>query len=240
MDLADLQAQISALKEEKYQLLKLVNHDIRSPFNRIFALLQLFEMEATDISGQQRAYLDSMILSILSGLEMITNLRDMREIDAGNVVVEKTELDILPLLHRCMRTFSKQMELKKITIEIKASDDEIIILSDEFYVQRVIENVLSNAVKFSRLGKKVHVELLKTDKGVEIYVEDAGEGIKVEEEYLLFQKFKKLSNVASGGEGCLGLGLYNTTYFLQKLGGGISLIRKEDAGSTFMITLPAK
>ena len=85
MHIDELTAELKQLKDEKYHLLKLVNHDIRSPFNRIFALLQLFEMESGEVSDQQKEYLDSMYLSILSGLEMIQNLRDMREIDAENI-----------------------------------------------------------------------------------------------------------------------------------------------------------
>lgn len=240
MNIDELKAELKQLKDEKYHLLKLINHDIRSPFNRVYALLQLFEMENKDISGMQKEYVDSMYLSILSGLEMIQNLRDMREIDAGNVEIDKVEFDLSDVIQKSIRTFSKQLELKNQSVKTEGSNDQILVISDEYYVQRIIENILSNAIKFSKQGKEINVFLHSDDKYAEIVVQDAGDGIKQEEESLLFQKFSKLSSPASGGEGCLGLGLYNTQYFLTKLNGSITFNRQESIGSKFVIQIPKK
>ena len=239
MNIEELKDEIALLKDEKYHLLKLINHDIRSPFNRVYALLQLFEMESGEVTIQQKEYIDSMYLSILSGLEMIQNLRDMREIDAGNINVENSEVDLTKIIQKSIRTFSKQVELKNITISTDVLKNNLTISTDEYYIQRVIENVLSNAIKFSKRGKEVKVQMSKTEAGVEISIQDFGDGIKTEEEYLLYQKFKKLSSNASGGEGCLGLGLHNTAYFLSQLKGEIRLRRTSDQGSTFLIQVPA-
>ena len=65
MNIDELKAELTQLKDEKYHLLKLINDDIRSSFNRIFALLQLFEMENGETSIQQKEYIDSMYFSIL-------------------------------------------------------------------------------------------------------------------------------------------------------------------------------
>ena len=238
MHIDELTAELKQLKDEKYHLLKLVNHDIRSPFNRIFALLQLFEMESGEFSDQQKEYLDSMYLSILSGLEMIQNLRDMREIDAGNIELDNTAYDLVPIIHKSIRTFSKQIELKNLKIETEIEDEPMPIFNDEYYTQRVIENVFSNAVKFSKQGKEISVKIRKTDKVIEILIQDSGKGVAQEEESLLYKKFTKLSAIATGGEGSIGLGLYNTLYFLNKLNGKIILQRNEQRGSLFIIQLP--
>lgn len=238
MTIDELKAELTQLKDEKYHLLKLINHDIRSPFNRIYALLQLFEMENGKATSQQKEYIDSMYLSILSGLEMIQNLRDMREIDAGNVDVENTSVDLVQIVQKSIRTFSKQLELKRIKINADFIDANVTIETDDYYVQRIIENVLSNAIKFSKHGKEVNIKIYKTVNEIEISIQDFGEGIKPDEEHLLYQKFKKLSSLASGGEGSLGLGLCNTVFFLGKLKGTISLKRTQDPGSTFVIKLP--
>lgn len=238
MHIDELTAELKQLKDEKYHLLKLVNHDIRSPFNRIFALLQLFEMESGEVPNQQKEYIDSMYLSILSGLEMIQNLRDMREIDAGNIELDNTAYDLVPIIHKSIRTFSKQIELKNLKIETKIEDEPMPIFNDEYYTQRVIENVFSNAVKFSKQGKEISVKIRKTDKVIEILIQDSGKGVAQEEESLLYKKFTKLSAIATGGEGSIGLGLYNTLYFLNKLNGKIILQRNEQRGSLFIIQLP--
>ncbi len=240
MDIDQLKSELNQLKEEKYNLLKLINHDIRSPFNRIFALLHLFEMESGEMSIQQKEYIDFMYMSILSGLEMIQNLRDMREIDAGNIEIDKTEFDLINTIQKAIKSFYKQIELKKLNIKNEQLIGKALLMSDEYYVQRVIENVLSNAIKFSEEEKDIIVRLKNNDNGFLIEIQDFGDGIKKEEEHLLFKKFKKLSGIASGGEGSLGLGLHNTAYLCKKLNGSIALNRNDEIGSSFIIKLPIK
>lgn len=240
MNIDELKAELDLIKDEKYNLLKLVNHDIRSPFNRIFALLQLFEMESTNISDQQRAYIDSMYLSISSGLEMITNLRDMREIDAGFIEIDKAQFDLVNAIDKAIRSYSKQIEVKNLLVKTKLSINNAPIESDPYFVQRVIENVLSNAIKFSKADRQIVIRLNRKEKSYIIEIQDFGDGIKSEEEHLLYQKFEKLSSIATGGEGSLGLGLYNTVYFLEKLKGTIALKRNDQPGSSFIINLPMK
>jgi len=240
MNIDELKSELEQIKDEKYNLLKLVNHDIRSPFNRIFALLQLFEMESREITAQQKEYIDSMYLSILSGLEMITNLRDMREIDADYVEIDKTKFDLVNTIKKAIRSFSKQIEVKNLNIKTEFAFENAPITSDEYFVQRVIENVLSNAIKFSKEEKEISLRLNQNDDTYIFEIQDFGDGIKVEEEYLLYQKFKKLSSVATGGEGSLGLGLHNTIYFLNKLHGKIKLHRNDLPGSLFIIQLPVE
>lgn len=236
----ELKLELAQLKAEKYKLLKLINHDIRSPLNRVFALVQLFEMESSEVSNQQKEYLDAIYLSILSGLEMIRNLRDMREIDAENIEMDQTAFDLVNTIQKAIRSFSKQSEIKKLKIKFEKSTEETKSFSDEYYVQRVIENVLSNAIKFSKEEKDIIVRLKNGEKGFVVEIQDFGDGIKQEEENLLYKKFEKLSSIASGGEGSLGLGLYNAHYFLNKLNGSISLNRNGELGSSFIIQLPNK
>lgn len=238
MNIDELRSELEQIKDEKYNLLKLVNHDIRSPFNRVFALLQLFEMEDIDLTKMQKEYVNSMYLSVLSGLEMITNLRDMREIDAGHINVEKSEFSLLNTVSKAIRSLSKQLEIKRQKLHSEVEIDNATCISDEYYVQRVVENVLSNAIKFSKEEKSIILRLKKNKQYYIIEIQDSGDGIKEDEEHLLYGKFKKLSSIATGGEGCLGLGLHNTHYFLDKLDGRISHKRDNFSGSTFVIELP--
>ncbi len=240
MDINQLKSEIEQLKDEKYFLLKLINHDIRSPFNRVFALLHLFELESEGATEQQKEYIDSMYFSILSGLEMIQNLRDMREIDAGRIQVDAHEFDLINTIYKAIRSYSKQIELKKLNLITELPPDAIMTDTDEYLLQRVLENVLSNAVKFSKNGKDIIVSLQQKNKDILIEIQDMGEGIKQNEEHLLFEKFKKASSVATGGEGSLGLGLYNARFFIEKLNGEITLNRNGKPGTSFIIRLPQK
>lgn len=237
MNIEEIKAELQALKDEKYHLLKLINHDIRSPFNRLFALLQLFELDSGELTPQQEEYMNSMYLSILSGLEMIQNLRDMREIDAGNIVITNDRINLPDILQNAIRSFSKQMELKKIGVMIESVDNEEIV-ADGYYLQRVVENVLSNAIKFSKSGKDVLINAKCTNGHCNLEITDFGEGIKQNEAHMLFQKFKKLSSFATGGEGSLGLGLHNAHAIITMMNGNIFRNENVIQGSSFIISIP--
>jgi signal transduction histidine kinase len=238
MNIEDIKTELQALKDEKYHLLKLINHDIRSPFNRLFALLQLFELDSGELTPQQEEYMNSMYLSILSGLEMIQNLRDMREIDAGNIEISIETISLPEILQNSIRSFSRQMELKKISVKIESVDSDMEIVTDGYYLQRVVENVLSNAIKFSKSGKEVLVNARCTDGTCQIEITDFGEGIKQNEAHMLFQKFKKLSSFATGGEGSLGLGLHNARAIITMMNGNIFRNENVHQGSSFIIRIP--
>jgi len=238
MDIDDVRRELQELKDEKYHLLKLINHDIRSPFNRIFALLQLLELDIEGFTDLQGEYVNSMYLSILSGLEMIQNLRDMREIDAGFIEISNAPFQLDDLYSGALRSFSKQIDLKKISVKIHPAECAISLNSDSYYLQRIFENLFSNALKFSKEGSEVWISSQVIDGLVNINIRDFGEGIKQEEASGLFQKFKKLSSHATGGEGSLGLGLSNANALVKMLGGTIMHDHVIEPGSCFIISVP--
>jgi len=238
MDQDEIRHELEALKAEKYQLLKLINHDIRSPFNRIFALMQLVELESGELSAQQQEYFNAMYLTVLSGLEMVQNLRDMRDIDAGLVKIELSPTDINEIISKSIRSFSRQTELKHISIVAVPIELPLIVLSDAFYLQRSIENILSNAIKFTPSNRLITISAEHESDFVKVEIQDSGPGVKMEEEPYLFEKFKKLSSLATGGEGSLGLGLYNTRHFAKLMGGTVRLVRNGQLGSCFIFEAP--
>lgn len=240
MSIEELNNELKQLKDEKYHLLKLINHDIRSPFNRMFALLQLFELDSDSMSEQQTEYLDSMYLSILSGLEMIQNLRDMREIDAGHIEITNTPIQVDDVIQGAIRSFSKQIELKKVGVKFNHGYLGPEVMTDSYYLQRIVENVLSNAIKFSKEDAEVLIHTRANADLLEIEIRDFGEGIRSSEESKLFDKFEKLSSYATGGEGSLGLGLYNSTSIIKMMNGILQFNRAVEPGSSFTIILPIK
>ena len=235
MDFDEITHEFEALKAEKYHLLKLINHDIRSPFNRIFALMQLLEIDSPELSPQQQEYFNAIYLTVLSGLEMVQNLRDMRDIDAGLVKIEKAETELGEIIQKSIRVYSRQTELKNIAIVVAPFNEPIKLETDAYYLQRCLENILSNAIKFSPQRKQVVISIERYSNSVTLEIQDSGPGIKMEEEHFLFEKFKKLSSLATGGEGSLGLGLYNTFHFARSIGGTVRLIRNGKLGSCFVL-----
>jgi signal transduction histidine kinase len=204
----------------------------------VYALLQLFEMTAGPIEGESAEYVRSMHLTILSGLESIQNLRDMREIDFEDMEVSMGSVSIGTAANLALRPISQRLQLKNQHIDMQGLD-EVVIQSDEFLVSRVLENLFSNASKFSKAGKTIRISAEIVDGYCEVSVADEGEGIKEEEEAGLYERFKKLSPLPTAGESAVGLGLSNAQAMAKMLGGTIELRRPPQQGSVFVLRIPA-
>ena len=126
---------------------------------------------------------------------------------------------------------------KNISILIKG--DEINeIISDRDYLSRILDNLISNAMKFSSPNSDVEVHVEKNSDSIRLAIKDHGPGFSEYDKQFLFQKFKKLSARPTGGESSNGLGLAIVKILIDRLGGEIKLESVRGSGSTFIIVLP--
>jgi signal transduction histidine kinase len=118
-------------------------------------------------------------------------------------------------------------------------EGNLLITSDKLCLSRIVDNLLSNALKFSSSGKKIGVRA-STLQGnhLKIEVQDEAPGFSPEEASKLFQKFQKLSARPTAGESSTGLGLYVAKSMAEKIHGKITCVTKEKVGSTFSVELP--
>lgn len=238
-EVAELKEKLEEYENEKKGLLKIISHDIRSPFNKIHALIQLMKMDEDNLSGDQLEYLSSMHQTVMNGLELIRNLHDIRMIDEENVSISKEQVDLVTVIRKSISNFEELAAMKKIKLFFKTSLKNAPIKTDDHYLQRAIENLISNAIKFSFGGKPVNMSLDLEDKIYTFQITDYGQGIKAEEVNLLFKRFSKLSSQPTKGENSAGLGLYLAKNFVNKLDGEI-FYHNEDKGMTsFVIQLPS-
>ena len=110
--------------------------------------------------------------------------------------------------------------------------------TDRGAVSQIVENLLSNAIKFSYSDKKIGVKLLKTLEGIQIRVQDEGQGIRANEMNLLYHRFQRLSALPTAGESSTGLGLSIVKEMVDLLKGTIECESEGSVGTTFIVTLP--
>lgn len=235
----ELEDRIEALEHEKKALQKVISHDIRSPFNKVHALIQLMKMDEDTLTKDQKEYLESMHITIMSGLELIRNLHDARLIDEGRIDISKEQADLFMITSKAISNFEDLAELKNIKIEFVNQCKKAEVLTDAHYLQRAIENVISNAIKYSYDNKPIVVTLSKEDNIYSIKVDDFGQGVRLEEVKLLFRKFQRLAAKATKGESSAGLGLYLADHFVRNLGGEIFHKNEKKGMTSFVIQLPA-
>jgi signal transduction histidine kinase len=226
------------LNHEKKQLIMLVGHDLKGPFNRIFALTQLLEMTGT-FTDEQKEYINKMYSIVGDGLNMVRNIVDVRKIEEKGLDPYPEKLNLPAIILPIIKQYNVLADKKNIKIDYKAPD-KIEMTSDKNYICRVVENLLSNALKFSEPGKEVAVTITSSDSHAEIAVADHGPGLNDEDLSKLYQKFTKLTPRPTAGESSQGLGLNIVKTLTICLGGTVACRSTVDVGSTFVVTLPVQ
>jgi len=136
-----------------------------------------------------------------------------------------------------VRIFAMQ---KDIALSFRADMEKIIILIDEQKYERILLNLLSNAINFTPSGKSIEIKLSADNERLKLEVIDTGIGIPLEKQDLIFERFGQVDSSLSRQAEGTGIGLYLVKSFVEILGGNIALVSEEGRGSSFTIRLPLK
>ena len=239
-DIDSLSKQLDELMRENQQVLSIVSHDLRSPLNRIFALIQLMQMGAANLTPDQKNYLEKIHLIVADGLSMMRNLVDYRNLEYRTNDVLPETFNLSELILSSVKNFKPVASQKNLEFDA-VCEQNLIVTTDKQCISRVIDNLLSNALKFSPSGKKITV---RADtlfiNHVKIEVQDEAGGFLPEEKDAVFQKFQKLSIRPTAGESTTGLGLFIAKSMTEKIGGKITCTTTAKIGSVFSVELPKK
>lgn len=239
LELEESNRQLDNLNQEKLQLIGLVSHDLKGPFNRIFALAQLMNMSNANLSEDQKEYLGKIQQISIDGLSMVRNLLDSRRLDEKGIELKEGDLDFANVVTSLVKHYKSIAEKKKIEITLAISGNTA-IRGDKNYLSRIIENLLSNAVKFSSPDTKIHCTLIRKNDSLDFSVKDEGPGISEEDKPKLFQRFQSLSAKPTSGESSTGLGLFIIKTIADKMGADIFCVSEPGNGAEFVLRLPRK
>ena len=230
--------ELDEINDEKNTLMNIVAHDLKSPINRISGLVSILEMEG-NLNNNQHEYVRLVKESTRGGLALITDLLDVQawEEQRENPVTSVFQFD--EFLKEKIESFRVVAEAKRILIWVESKVDQKIV-SEPNYIGRIIDNLVSNAVKFSRPDSTVEVKGTWKNGQLCVSVKDAGPGFTDDDQKQLFQKFKKLSARPTAGESSNGLGLAIVKILVDRLGGTIELKTVVGKGSEFLIRIPAE
>lgn len=238
-ELEDKLSQLESLSTEKSMLINIVAHDLRNPLNSILGLCELMEMEENQLNAAQKQYLSLVRDSSDRMLKMISNLLNVRKIESNGIEVTLTEVAPLAIFEAVHRDFRQWLKDKNITLDIQGVSPQILVWADKELLFQVLENLVSNAVKYSPKGSMVEIFTALEGDNVRISVRDQGAGISAEDQSKLFQKFQRLSTQPTGGEQSIGLGLSLVKHLTERMGGSVQCESKLGQGSTFSVLIPA-
>ncbi|MFN3840050.1 MAG: sensor histidine kinase [Cyclobacteriaceae bacterium] len=230
---------IEELTQSQRQLLTIASHDIKSPFNRMHALLQLVQMNAANLTDEQKNYLEKMHIVIADGMAMIRNLIDYRNLEFQGIELMPVSFTLREFIHTSLKAVDGVARKKQLNL-ISGIIDDHELHTDRHCLQHAFDNLLSNAIKFSFPGKAVTVRTACTGPDATIEIEDEARGFLPDEQKQLFQKFSRLSNRPTGGESSTGLGLYIAQSMMKKINGYVECLNTEGVGSVFRLVFPMR
>lgn len=227
------------LNSEKNKLIGMAAHDLRNPIGNIFAFSDLLITGYSDKTDPNALEIINYIKSISSNtLEMLEKLLDISKIESGTISLSFKQQEYMSFIRKYIALNQMFADKKNINIIFTPEKEEIYLSFDENYLSEVINNLLTNAIKFSYPKSDITVNIFEKKKFIKTEVTDKGKGIPVEEQKKLFQYFQKTSVKPTGGEKGTGLGLAIAKKIVMEHNGRIGVDSKPGKGSTFYYELP--
>jgi PAS domain S-box-containing protein len=230
-------AYLTLLNEEKNRFIGIATHDLKNPINGIFGLVQLLK-RSNNLNEEQHEYIGYIEASIAKMNALIAKLLDLNRIEQFGSIVRKQPVDLRAFLSRTRQTFIEQAKKKSIEMILENLAGPIEFNTDPALLEQIIDNLISNAIKFSDSGKKMWLRIKQTERDqLTFEVEDQGPGIMDDEIPKLFGVFQCLSAKPTGGETSSGLGLSIVKGMVKVLGAEITLNSVVGRGTTFRVVI---
>ena len=234
-ELAASNEHLTHLNNEKNELMGIAAHDLRNPLTVILGNSELM-MGTKDLNLLTRLSQNTKSVAIRMR-DLIANLLDVNAIEQGKFSVKKEHCDIKALIEQSLE-HNQAAATKKKTIFRAGISEGLWALGDRGAVLQILDNLVSNALKYSAPNTTVHVHALPEKRSILISVRDEGPGISEADQKKLFQKFTRLTARPTGGESSTGLGLAIVKKLAEAMDGSVQCVSALGAGSTFSLRLP--
>lgn len=218
-----------------------MSHDMRTPLNAIIGLSELAEKSVSN-PDKTRDYIQKIKFSGRHLLELINDILDMSRMEQGNVEIERQEFDIQTCILDCVDSFrfKADMEKKKLNTTFKVSQSRVI--GDAFRITQLLNNLLSNAFKFTEEGDTINIELSQVENQehakYKIIVSDTGLGMSEEFLERIFEPYARETRFSARRIVGTGLGMSIVKSIVDKMEGHINVESQLGKGTTFTLVLP--
>ncbi len=238
-EIAKKNLELEKLNEEKNKFLRIAAHDLRNPISAILSFsVLLMEETWTRLDENEKEFLNIIKDSGEFMLKLLNELLDLSIIESGNLHLNLEEIEITDLIYRNIALNRIIAEKKNINILFTSGFAKQRVKVDPVKTEQVLNNLISNAIKFSHTGKEIVVSADLKDDVCQIAVSDQGQGIPPADQQKLFQPFAKRSVLSTAGERSTGLGLSIVKKIVEGHGGKIWVESEVGKGTTFFVTFP--
>lgn len=230
--------ELKELNASKDKFFSIIAHDLRSPFHGLIGMINIVNDEFDNLSTEElKAYLNEIQNSTITVNTLIENLLDWSRMQTGKMKFEPIRLDLTELINSIVYLLNYSAKLKNITIK-NLIDEPIYINADEQMMRSLLQNLISNAIKFTYNDGIIEIfHKIADEDCVEISIKDNGEGISEENIPKLFRIDESYSTPGTNRERGTGLGLLLCHEIIEKHCGKIKVESEKDKGSCFTFTL---
>lgn len=222
----------------KTEFINNMSHEIRTPMNAILGFSDMLNDYGITEAKKQN-YINIIQNNGMYLMRIIDDILEISKLETKQMKVTEKEVCLNDMLLKLFTIFDAKAKEKKIPLysEKGLSDAQSTILTDEVKLNKIMSNLLENAIKFTDIGF-IEFGYQVKNNFIELYVKDTGIGIKPESRQIIFERFSQEEKELSKNVGGLGLGLSIAKGNAELLGGTISLQSEKGRGSTFFVTIP--
>ena len=222
-----------------------ISHELKTPLNIIFSTTQLLPLYIKNDNGNFESTKINKHINIMKQncyrlLRLVNNLIDITKIDSGFVELNLQNKNIVEIIENITLSTVEYAESKSRTIIFDTDVEEKIIAFDPEQMERIILNLISNAVKFTKPNDKIEVKIYDGLDNIIISVEDTGIGIPKEKQEIIFERFRQVDHLLHRRNEGSGIGLSLIKSLIEMHGGKISVKSEYGKGTEFIIELPIK
>lgn len=235
----------------KSEFVSLASHQLRTPLSAINWYIEMLQTgDAGELNKDQLNCVNEISLGNHRMVNLVNSLLEVSRLEVGSVVIESEPIDVAAMVKELLKTHEVKIAARKLSVKTRLAKVGR-LLGDQKYLGLAIDNLISNAIKYTGEGGTVKIEMKPVKAGTEfagkalvhdgaiISITDTGYGIPKQQQSRVFQKLFRADNVLDKDEEGAGLGLYIAKTAIERIGGQIDFTSQEKVGSTFSIYLLA-
>jgi len=225
-------------KQIRFQFLSVLSHELKSPINAIEGYLRIMqEKQVGELIDDYKVMIERSIERLKGMRGLIMDLLDLTKIESGRRTREIKNIDLHDVAKIVVDTVEPLAIQRNIKIYLDA-DENIFLNADSYEIEVILNNFVSNAVKYNKENGKVYLQLKRYDDFISIVIEDTGIGMTEEETALLFKDFVRIKNEKTRNISGSGLGLSIAKKMLEIYKGAIEVESTPNIGTKFILKIP--
>ncbi len=238
-ELAEKNRELAQLIERQNEFLGMAAHDLRSPLTVALGYTHFLLLDRTGLPDSLRGFVEAIQRSSKFMVRLVEELLDLSAIESGKLVLNVQPTDLGALAQRVVELSGMTAEPKNIKLTLERDPSLPTLEVDPEKIEQVLNNLVSNAIKYSPEGTLVRLGLHRVDGQVVMDVKDQGPGLTSEEQSRIFQPFGRADVQSTGGEKSTGLGLTIVKKIVEGHHGKVYVESEKGKGARFVVELPA-